>query len=246
MPRRALVGSWLVLFFALCGSANAGGSPALELYWGKTVEPGEVVGLRGWSWFPEIANCELPVRLRIKDSGGSSHGMGSIQHRNDDFPTEVSGFRPIPINTRAGTATIVASQELRIKVFGFGCFTIGSRKVSLRGVKVLGELGNDPPRVTNVAADTASHGGTAAIHWNQSEAANVAVELTYLFNPKHAIFVGTLFDGARPAGANALTFDGSYQGQPLPLGSYRVRLQAKDASGATSAYSRTEFILGTG
>lgn len=246
MPRRPLVAVCLALVLALPGSAYAGGSPALELYWGKTVEPGELVGVRGWSWFPEIANCELPVRLRIKDSGGDSHGMGSIQHRNSDFPTEVSGFRTIPINTRAGRATIIARQELRIKVFGLGCFAIGSRKVSLRNVNVLGELGNDPPRITGVTADTAWHGGTAAIHWNQSEAAAVTVQLTYLFNPKHAILVGTLSEGERPAGANALPFDGSFQGQPLPLGRYRVRMQAKDASGASSAFVRTEFTLGTG
>lgn len=246
MPRRAVVGLWLALFLAVCGTSYAGGSPALELYWGKTVEPGEVVGLRGWSWFPEVSSCELPVRLRLKDSGGRTHGMGSIQHRNDDFPTEVSGFRTIPISTRSGKATIIARQELRVRVFGFGCFPIGSRQVRLRNVNVLGELGNDPPRITGVAADTASHGGPAAIHWSQSEPATVTVQLTYLFNSKHAILVGTLFEGERPGGSNSLPFDGSFQGQPLPLGRYRARLQAKDASGATSDFVRTEFTLGTG
>ena len=246
MHRRAVIGLWLALFFALCGSAYAGGTPALELYWGKTVEPGETVGLRGWSWFPEITSCELPVRLRIRDSGGDSHSMGSIQHRNDDFVTEVSGFRPIPVNTRAGRATIIARQELKVRVFGLGCFAIGSRQVRLRNVNVLGELGNDPPRISDLGADTASHGGNAAIRWNQSETAGITVQLTYIFNPKHAILVGTLFEGERPAGANALIFDGSFQGQPLPLGRYRVRVQAEDASGASSAFSRTEFTLGTG
>jgi hypothetical protein len=60
------------------------------------VEPGEYVALDGWSWFPEIMNCELPVKLRIKDSGGDSHGMGSIQHKNDDFATEVQRLQDDP------------------------------------------------------------------------------------------------------------------------------------------------------
>ena len=51
------------------------------------------------------------MRLRIKDSGGSTRSMGSIQHRNDDFPTEVSGFRPIPISTRSGNATIIGARS---------------------------------------------------------------------------------------------------------------------------------------
>jgi hypothetical protein len=131
-------------------------------------------------------------------------------------------------------------------VFGFGCLTVASKQARLRNVKVLGELGNDPPRITDLAADTAWHGGTAAIHWNQSETATTTVELSYLFTPKHAISVGTLSDSERAGGANSLPFDGTFQGQPLPLGRYRVRMQAKDASGATSAFVRTEFTLGTG
>lgn len=246
MLRRPGVGLLLALFFALCGTAHAGGTAALSLGWGKTVEPGQLVALDGWSWFPEITSCELPVKLRIKDSGGRTQSMGSIQHKNDDFPTEVSGFRTIPISTRAGDATIIARQELKVRVFGFGCFAIGSRQVSLRHVTVLGELGNDPPRLTNAAADRAWHGGTAAIHWNQSETATVTVQLSFLFNSKHAIDVGTLFSGERPGGANALPFDGTFEGRPLPLGRYRVRIQAKDASGATSDFVRAEFTLGTG
>ena len=246
MPRRTLTGLWLVLFLALCGPAHAGGTAALSLNFGKTVEPGELVGLKGWSWFPEVTSCELPVRLRIKDSGGDSHGMGSIQHRNSDFPTEVSGFRTIPINTRAGRATIIARQELKVNVLGLGCFAIGSRQVRLRGVTVLGELGNDPPRLSDAAADTATHGGTGAIRWNQSETATATVELSFLFTSKLAIGVGTLFSGERPAGANTLPFDGTFEGSPLPLGRYRVRIQAKDASGASSAFVRAEFRLGTG
>jgi hypothetical protein len=246
MSRRFLVGLCLALLLALSETAHAGGAPALGLNWGKTVEPGEYVAMDGWSWFPEIMGCELPVKLKIKDSGGTTHSMGSIAHRNDDFVTEVSGFRTIPINTRAGNATIVGTQDIRLKVFGFGCLKVGSKDARLRNVKVLGELGNDPPRLTDVVAENASHGGGAAIRWNQSEAAGVTVELSYLFTPKHAISVGTLLQGDRTAGANALPFDGTFQGQPLPLGRYRVRIQAKDASGATSAYSRAEFMLGTG
>jgi hypothetical protein len=246
MPRRAVAGLCLTLFFAICGTAAAGGTPALELYFGKTVAPGDLVGIRGWSWFPEISSCELPVRLRIKDSGGSTRSMGSIQHRNDDFPTEVSGFRTIPISTRSGKATIIARQELKLRVFGLGCFAVGSRQVSLRNVTILGEAGNDPPRLTGAAADPAWHGGTAAIHWNQSETATATVQLSFLFNSKHAIDVGTLFSGERPAGANALPFDGTFEGAPLPLGRYRVRIQAEDASGAFSDFVRAEFNLGTG
>lgn len=246
MSRPARVALGLVLFLTLAGGARAGSFPGLELYWGKTVEPGDVVGIRGNSWFPQITGCEMPVHLRLIDSGGHSLSMGTIEHRNDDFVGEVSGFKTIPVNARAGTATLRGRQELRVGVKHFGCFTIGSHTIRLRNVKVLGESGNDPPVISNLAAEGATHGSSSAIRWTQSEAAAVTVTLSFLFTPKHPIVVGTLLAGERPAGGNEIAFDGTFEGQPLPLGRYRVKVQAKDASGAFSAIKKTDFSLGVG
>jgi hypothetical protein len=246
MTRLARVALGLLLFLALAASARGGSFPGLELYWGKTVEPGEVVGIRGNSWFPQITGCEMPVHLTLTDSGGHSLGMGTIKHRNDDFVGEVSGFKTIPVNARAGKATLRGRQELRVGVRHFGCFTIGSHTIRLRNVTVLGESGNDPPVIGNLAAEDAAHGSSSAIRWSQSEAAATTVTLSFLFTPKHPIVVGTLLSGDRPAGANAIAFDGMFDGQPLPLGRYRVKVQAKDASGAFSAIKKIDFSLGVG
>lgn len=246
MTRPARVALGLVLFLALAASARGGSFPGLELYWGKTVEPGGSVGIRGYSWFPQLTGCEMPVRLTLIDSGGHSLSMGTIKHRNDDFVGEVSGFKTIPVNARAGKATLRGRQELRVGVRHFGCFTIGSHTMRLRNVTVLGESGNDPPLIGNLAAEDAVHGSASAIRWNQSEAAAATVTLSFLFTPKRPIVVGTLLSGDRAAGANAIAFDGTFEGQPLPLGRYRARIQAKDASGAFSAIKTIDFSLGVG
>ncbi len=152
----------------------------------------------------------------------------------------ITGSLTVPEETKGGTATLRAEQDLyfRIPIFG-DCVKLGIGTSDRTTVKVL-PAKFDSKVITDLRLLNSgpSQGGPVKLLWKLGRAGRARVTLFHRFTTRLDVPVATLFDGSRTAGDNDHTFPLAFDGKPLPAGGYRLRVELEDAESAARAKTR--------
>ena len=217
----------------------------------REAAPGEVLYTWGSDWLPQN-NCDNRIRLRLRDSGGDTFSLGSFKPANprvgfegQEYPAALDATPTVPDGVRPGVARVSGKQEWAFKFPGFGCFEIAQITSAKRSITILGESGNDPPRITGFDIADLPQGGPGSIKWTASEPCAATVDVEYLLAPGMRYELPAALTGhGSVAEANAVPYDATSEGRALPTGEYRAFMQCQDASGAKSSISRDTFLVG--
>ena len=224
--------------------------PTVRFY-DREVAPGEVVYTWGADWLPQN-NCDNRIRLKLKDSGGDTFSLGSHKPANprvgfegQEYPAALDAAPTVPDGVRPGSAKVWGQQEWAFKFPGFGCCELAQISSKRRSITILGETGNDPPRITGFDIADLPQGGPGSIAWTASEPCAATVEVRYLLAPGlHYDLPAVLTSRPSVAGANTVPYDATSEGRALPTGEYRAFMQCQEANGAKSSVSRDTFVVG--
>lgn len=160
---------------------------------------------------------------------------------------DIGGSVRVPASgIRAGAAQLLAVQRVKFRLPGLGCFQFARKQSRLRGLRILGVEGNDPPEVTDLAAPEFRQGRPGTFSWSQSEAGQAIVKVSFLFTAEQPLEVATLVDEQRPAGANTVDWAAALGANSLPAGRYRVSVQVRDSDNASSDVVQRDFTVGFG
>ncbi|MGH2838149.1 MAG: hypothetical protein ACRDJY_07350 [Thermoleophilaceae bacterium] len=217
----------------------------------RDATPGEVVYTWGADWLPQN-NCDNRIRLKLRDSSGDTFSLGSHKPANprvgfegQEYPAALDATPTVPDGVRPGTAKVWGKQEWAFKFPGFGCFELAQITSDRRSITILGESGNDPPRITGFDVANLPQGGPGTIKWTASEPCAATVEAEYLLAPGMKYDLPAVLTGhPSVAGANTASYDATSEGRALPTGEYRAFMQCQEANGAKSSISRDTFVVG--
>jgi hypothetical protein len=207
----------------------------------------------GADWLPP-ANCNNKIHLKLRDSGGESFSLGrfkpvnpKIAYEGEEYPAALEASPTIPDGARPGAAKIRGTQDWSFKFPGLGCFELFQISSARRSVTILGESGNDPPRITGFNIPDLPQGGPGSINWTASEPCAATVEIEYRLAPGMKYDLPAALAGhASVAGANTVPYDATSEGRALPAGEYRASMQCQEGNGAKSSISKDTFLVGFG
>lgn len=216
----------------------------------NSVAPGSSVNFWGSDWL--TPNCDNKIHLRLRDSGGHTFSLGRftpasprVFFENQEYPAALDASPTIPDGVRPGPAKVWGRQEWSFKFPGLGCFELAQISSKKSSITILGESGNDPPRITGFQVVDLLQGQAGSIQWSASEPCAATVELDYRLAPGYRTGLPAPVAGhASVAGANSVPFDATSEGRVLPAGEYEAFMQCQEAGGAKSSVVRDSFLVG--
>jgi hypothetical protein len=224
--------------------------PTVKIPFENVAIPGEKLYLTGGDWL-NPTNCANKIEIKIRDSANHTASAGKLKPKNPDvlyegqeYPAALDGSVTVPNGLKPGPGKVWGYQRWQWKFAG-DCKTISTQSSPKVNVTISGELGNDPPVITNFTVPDLAQAVPGQMSWTASEACDATIHLEQELAPGIFVDFGNLTAPA-VAGSNQLPFDATMSGQPLPIGVYRAVLQCQDQSSSRSAPKVDRFTVRVG
>lgn len=221
-------------------------SSSLEVLYDTSFAPGDFVWLNGETGWFRPTNCPNKPVATLTDSLGHSFNLGPVafdQSETNSPPYVVAGFYgpvELPLGVAAGGAHITVRQKFEFKLPVIGCFELASKQATV-SLTIDGAAGDNPPKLSSVhIPGVIVQRKSTTISWSLSKAATVDVSVGYQFNASK-IFWLDLGSVPASAGAGSFAWNGTFQGQALPIGNYALRVGATDAANEQATPVSVEF-----